>query len=131
MVPPVLVEHPRVGQPTTTNEKDALQQIRPGGPASPSLRHGAPASPIDVAAQWSGQPQKIIGRIDLSPHEITIHIALSSFFDGESGLLVHVVPVRIRRRGTERRLVLRPESNARDRSHLGSAMIKGVARAPK
>ncbi|GER08722.1 hypothetical protein GCM10007972_27380 [Iodidimonas muriae] len=82
---------------------------------------------LDAAARWRGDPLDLVKRIDLAPDQLTLGLNLSSFAHGPNMVIRHIVPVRIRRRGVEMKLVL--EGNGYAVSNPDPTLIKAIVRA--
>ena len=79
---------------------------------------------LENANRWDGNPLEAIDRVDLGPEKVAILISLRDLFPGEVRLR-HTVPMTMRRRGVESRLVL---GSGRDATGLGPALVKAIAR---
>jgi hypothetical protein len=78
---------------------------------------------------WPGEPLDLVRRVDVAEDEIGVLVDLPSV-TGTEGVVRHLVPARIRRRGVEMRLVLDGEPEKRSRAP-DPALIKAVVRARK
>lgn len=84
---------------------------------------------LKAAARLRGEPMDLIERIDLGTDEIAIRVSLAPL-TGEKGItILHTVPVKLRRRGVEMRLVL--EGPGAGTPEPDPALIKAVVRARK
>ncbi len=82
---------------------------------------------LDAVAEWRGESLALVERVDLYCDRIAIRLDLSSLA-GESGLTIrHVLPMGIRRRGVETRLVL--DGAGTGTAKPDPALIKAVVRA--
>lgn len=86
---------------------------------------------LDQVRSWTGISFDLVDRVDLALTETTLHLSLSQLVEGESVILRHVVPARIRKRGVERRLVLHGDLGIRPHSVIDPALLKVVARAQR
>ncbi len=86
---------------------------------------------LSSVAQWRGDVLDLVERIDLCADQIAVSVSLTHL-TGNSGVSVRrVVPVRIKRRGVEMRLVLEGVGNGAGTSKPDPALIKAVVRAHK
>lgn len=83
---------------------------------------------LERVERWDWKPLEVVKRIDLGADEVVLHVDLARFLGGEGAVIRHVIPVRIQRRGVERRLVIEgPEKNSRD-TRVDPALVKAIAR---
>ena len=70
---------------------------------------------------------ELVERVDLAASEIAIGLNLPNPHEGEAVSLRHTMPIRLRRRGVEMRLVL--EGQTQPTTKTDATLIKGLARA--
>ncbi len=94
---------------------------------------GVPAGDVPgiltAAGNWKGAPLHLVSRVGLSTDDIAITLDLSDLDCGTSTAIRHAVPMRLKRRGVEMRLVL--EGHGSNPPRQDPALIKAVARARK
>lgn len=76
-----------------------------------------------------GDPIGLVERVDLGTGEIVIRLSLAPLTGETATTILHTVPVRLRRRGVEMRLVLEGAGNGNARPD--PALVKAVVRAHK
>ena len=87
------------------------------------------ATLLDAAARWDGEGLGLVERVDLDTDRVVIAVNLS-WMSAEAGTVVrHVVPIRIKRRGVEMRLVLEATGGSRQDAKPDAALAKAVVRA--
>jgi hypothetical protein len=82
---------------------------------------------LEAVPGWRGAPLELLKRVELGRNEIAIEVDLSRFLGDRDAVVQYGIPVQVRRRGVEMRLVI---ENGRDRgSNLDPALIRAVVRA--
>jgi len=84
---------------------------------------------IESASGWTGKPLDLVRRIDLHPEGLTLHVDAAALGINEDASLTHEVPVRMRRRGVEMRLVLEGAAGSANEAHADASLLKVIARA--
>ena len=79
-----------------------------------------------AASDWTGSPLALVRRVELSSSEITLEIDSSQIASKIETFLQHRLPVHIRRRGVERKLILGTEQRS---GAMDPALAKAVARS--
>ena len=84
---------------------------------------------LKAIARWRGPVLDLVERVDLGTDRIAIDLNLLSLAAEQEMTIRHIVPVRIKRRGVEMRLVL--EWNGAVPQKPDTALVQSVARAHK
>jgi DNA invertase Pin-like site-specific DNA recombinase len=79
------------------------------------------------ADRWKGEPLELIDRVHLGTEEIAILINLRDLLAGEARIR-HRVPIAMRRRGVETRLVIGDAQGGSGSSAVDPALVKAIAR---
>jgi hypothetical protein len=79
------------------------------------------------ADRWKGEPQERADRIDLGTENIAILVDLRDLLPGEARIS-HTVPMAMRRRGVESRLIIEHGRGGSGASGLDLVLIKAIAR---
>jgi DNA invertase Pin-like site-specific DNA recombinase len=103
--------------------------------ASAAREAGMPAERIagllDAASRCQDQPIDLVERVELGADEIAIRVSLAPLTGNNGITILHTVPVHLRRRGVEMRLVLLGQGNGDRTAKPDAALIKAVLRAHK
>jgi DNA invertase Pin-like site-specific DNA recombinase len=86
---------------------------------------------IERARDWTGDPLRLVQRIELGVDTSTIHIDLSDLLDGHEAIVRQTIATRIRRRGVETRLVLEDGSCDSRTPRIDPALVKVIVRGRK
>jgi len=86
---------------------------------------------LNAAARWQNRPMDLVERVDLGTDAVAIHVSLAPLIRDYCITILHTVPVRLRRRGVEMRLVLPGQGNGGRTAKPDAALIKAVLRAHK
>lgn len=78
---------------------------------------------------WPEKPLDLVQRVELSEDALTIHIDLSGLVDEDGATGRLVIPMRIRRRGVETRLVLSDGETGSSDARVDPALVKAIVRA--
>jgi site-specific DNA recombinase len=84
---------------------------------------------LHAVRDWRGAPLELAKRVELGREEIAIGVDLSRFLRGRDVAIRLVIPVRIRRRGQEMRLVIESGRDGSRAREPDAALIKAVVRA--
>jgi hypothetical protein len=79
------------------------------------------------ADRWKGEPLERVDRVDLGTEKIVILVDLRDLLPGEARIS-HTVPMSMRRRGVESRLVIEHGRGGSGASGLDLVLIKAIAR---
>jgi hypothetical protein len=79
------------------------------------------------ADRWKGEPLELIDRVDLGTEKVAILIDLRDLLPG-GARISHTVPLAMRHRGVESRLVIEDDRGGSGTSGLGPALVKAIAR---
>jgi len=82
---------------------------------------------LEVAERWDGEPLALVERVDLRPDGLAVTVSLAKVTGSALPGLTRVVPMRVRRRGVERRLVVEAPGPAARKAD--PALLKAIARA--
>jgi DNA invertase Pin-like site-specific DNA recombinase len=80
------------------------------------------------AERWKGEPLERVDRVDLGTQNIVILVELRDLIPGEARIS-HTVPMAMRRRGVESRLVIEHGRGGSEASGVALVLIKAIARA--
>ena len=126
----------RIAQEELKNES-ALAEILNNAAVAPHLIPGALKAANDIALQIAIESRpadlfhECVQRVDLSPNGITVTLSLASIVSTVEGTapltITHTVPLEIKRRGIEMRLVMSPHNLAPTR--IDPTLVKTIARA--
>lgn len=83
---------------------------------------------LERVERWDWKPLDVVKRIDLGADEVILHVNLTKFLGGEGALVRHVIPVRMQRRGVERRLVIQGSEKSATETRVDPALLKAIAR---
>src|SRR5262249_39834202 len=83
---------------------------------------------VHAVRDWRGAPLSIVRRVELDLDRVVVALDLASFLSGVGEMLRHAIPMRIRRRGVEMRIVIDGERTVAPRSP-DAALLKAVVRA--
>lgn len=84
---------------------------------------------LDGADGWQGEPLDLVARVDLGAERLIVAIGLKGLVGNLDAVVRHTVPLQVKRRGVEMRLLLADggsEVAARD-----PALVKAVSRATR
>ncbi len=84
---------------------------------------------IESVERWDDKPLGYVQRVDLRADEMTIHLDLSSVVSKEGFVIRDVIPINIRRRGVEMRLILARETKGSMDTRVDPALVKAIVRA--
>jgi hypothetical protein len=84
---------------------------------------------LEAAQSWTGKPLGLVQRVDLSAEKTKVHLDLSGFLRDSETVVRFTIPLRMRRRGVEMRLVIDGEKRSSGEVPADPALIKAVARA--
>jgi hypothetical protein len=76
---------------------------------------------------WKGEPLGLIDRVDLGTETVVVRIDLGDLLPGEARIS-HTLPMAMRRRGVEARLVIEDDREGSGASGLDPALVKAIAR---
>ena len=96
--------------------------VRDGGMAAHRI-----SGLLNAISLWTGDHLDLVERINVAPDRLALSLKLSPLSNEADMIVRHVVPIRIRRRGVETKLVL--EENGSMTSNPDPALIKAVVRA--
>ncbi|CAN0282026.1 unnamed protein product, partial [Discosporangium mesarthrocarpum] len=101
--------------------------------AHASIESGIPESDvprlIEQSARAAVKPMDLLERAQLHPSRVAVWLAPSKIADGVVGCIRHDVPMQIRRRGVETRLVLPEVSSDPNSDSRDDALVKALTRA--
>jgi hypothetical protein len=80
------------------------------------------------AERWKGEPLERVDRVDLGTEKIEILVEVRDLIPGEARIS-HTVPMAMRRRGVESRLVIEHGRGGSEASGVDLVLIKAIARA--
>jgi DNA invertase Pin-like site-specific DNA recombinase len=80
------------------------------------------------ADRWKGEPLERIDRVDLGTERVVNRIDLGGLLPGEARIS-HTLPIVMRRRGVESRLVIEDDRGRSGASAVDLVLIKAIARA--
>ena len=83
---------------------------------------------LSVVARWRGDVLDLVDRVELAPKGIAITVDLARLIGGPGPMVRREIPMRIKRRGVETRLVIEGGGN-RSVPTVDAALIKAVVRA--
>jgi DNA invertase Pin-like site-specific DNA recombinase len=86
---------------------------------------------LRAAAGLRGDSINLVERVDLGADRIAIRVNLAPLTGETAVTVLHAIPVRLRRRGAEMRLVLEGQGNGSGTAKPDPALIKAVVRAHK
>ena len=78
---------------------------------------------------WKGNPLDVVKRVDLGAEEMDLHLDLSRLLRVDAIVVRYVIPVCIRRRGVEMRLVLQSGETGASDARIEPALVKAIVRA--
>jgi len=84
---------------------------------------------LAAAGRRKGKALSLIHRIDLSQGQVVLHVDLSELVDLEAAVVRRVIPIRLRRRGVEMKLVLPGRSGDAGNARIDQTLVKAVVRA--
>jgi len=86
---------------------------------------------LDRVERWDWKPLEVVKRIDLAAEEVVLQVDLGRFLSGDGAVVRHAIPVRMQRRGVERRLVIQGPEGSSKNSRVDPALVKAIARGRK
>jgi site-specific DNA recombinase len=86
---------------------------------------------LEGVRHWSGNPLNMVQRVDLGAEKTAIHIDVSNILKVEDTVVKYVIPISIRRRGVEMRLVLYDGENGVANTRVDAALVKAIVRGRK
>lgn len=86
---------------------------------------------LDAMERWQGEVLSLVERVDLDADKMALHLDLEPLVGETDYAARHVVPLQLKRRGIERRIVLDPSGRGSGPGGLDPALIKVVVRAPE
>ncbi|MCB9617763.1 MAG: recombinase family protein [Sandaracinus sp.] len=81
------------------------------------------------APRGLARPLELVQRVELAEGSVAISIDLSKLLPDQSVVLRHVASIRLRRRGSEMRLILEDDADDSMRGDVDPALIKAILRA--
>jgi DNA invertase Pin-like site-specific DNA recombinase len=76
-----------------------------------------------------GDPLELVGRVDLGPKKISTLVDLSDLLGGDPKTIRHTIPIEIRRRGIEKKLVFGGFQDESKTSGWDSVLVKAIVRS--
>jgi len=83
---------------------------------------------LTAAGRRRGKALPLVNRVDLGPEQVVVHIDLSELVDLEAAVVRRAIPIRLRRRGVEMKLVLPGQSAGAGDARIDQALVKAVVR---
>jgi DNA invertase Pin-like site-specific DNA recombinase len=87
------------------------------------------ASLLAAVGRRKGKTLAVIHRVDLSEERIVLHVDLSDLADLEAAVVRWAMPIRLRRRGVEMKLVLAGQGKKTQNARIDQTLVKAVLRA--
>jgi DNA invertase Pin-like site-specific DNA recombinase len=84
---------------------------------------------LAAAGRRKGKAFPLIHRVDLSQEQVVLHVNLSELVDLEAAVVRRAIPIRLRRRGVEMKLVLPGRSGDAGNARIDQTLVKAVVRA--
>ncbi|MHA7836755.1 MAG: hypothetical protein ACX98W_04765 [bacterium] len=83
---------------------------------------------LAAAEAWTGPPLDLVQRVDLHPDGLALTVDASRILAGEAATLRHVLPIELRRRGVEMKLVVGASRDESGSSGVDPTLVKAVLR---